>query len=119
MLENRVIKFNVFDKIYNKILSHEEIKNKKLIELLNNKKYDVLEYTGESDKNGIDIYEGYIYEVYGPYMKGLCVVVKNGSGFSFKAIGKNILISVSMMHEYAILTGNVYENKELLKTKER
>src|SRR5574344_2191630 len=73
-----------------------------------------MEFTGEIDKDNKDIYEDYIYYIDSPYFKGNAVVVKNGSGFVFKGIEKNICFSVSILHEYCTKIGNIHQNPSLL-----
>ena len=68
-------------------------------------RYEVMQYTGLSDKNGKEIYEGdivkYKYKTSVPFI----VKFENTQVFSGYAIGKP--------EKYEVI-GNIYENKELI-----
>lgn len=83
--------------------------------VIQNKDYILMQYTGEKDINGIEIYEGDIVET----TRGLnhiigAVIYRKASWYIQSKEGYNVrLISIFSTAENKII-GNVYENKELL-----
>ena len=71
--------------------------------------YELMQYTGLKDKNGVDIYEGDI--VKGNYLKGIGVVEWNDKFCKFDISHK---INITPSDEFEVI-GNIYENPELLK----
>lgn len=115
---NRDIKFQVWDILNKRILDYADIMNLPMWEVFpgtpEQRAVIPMEFTGESDKHGKDIYEDYIYKIDSPYFKGNAIVIKSGSGFVFRGIKKHTCFSVSIAHEYSIQIGNAYQNPELL-----
>lgn len=83
--------------------------------VIQKKDYILMQYTGEKDINGIEIYEGDIVET----TRGLnhiigAVIYRKASWYIQSKEGYNVrLISIFFTAENKII-GNVYENKKLL-----
>lgn len=79
--------------------------------------FELMQYTGLKDKNGVEIYEGDILN-YGDY-KNLHEVVFRNACFWGESIeyGKPTGIGIYNALEDLEVVGNIYENPELLETK--
>jgi len=77
------------------------------------RKVELLQYTGHKDKNGVEIYDGYIVrDKYG--VKIPMVVTWDDAGF--RTLGKhNGEQYVGYVKDSCEVIGNIYENPELLK----
>lgn len=72
----------------------------------------LMEYTGIKDKNDVELYEGYIYNMGDKNI--LYTVVWNDTGFMGKQLGSNSYDGLSHLKEKIEIVGNIYENAELI-----
>ena len=116
----REIKFRAWNPSRNMMLSWDNIKFKKFLVNLEKDTADRLvfmQYTGQDDKDGVEIYEGDIvkksnfdkhgYEVYW-HLFTACWRLRHPHRSGFTGISKG---DMALMCE---VIGNIYENKELL-----
>ena len=83
--------------------------------------FEVMQYTGLKDRNGVEIYEGdiLIAPTFNAGQRHMCVVVFENAGFKLKLISpkeyKNdrMLFYESYNGEKCEVIGNIYQNKEL------
>lgn len=119
----RDIKFKMWDSVKNRMFSWEEITNETehsepIVHLATLLKFEYaslipIEYTGLTDKNGIEIYEGDI--------------IVNTCGSNFKVVRGDMQWVISNNENYYIgwvpdrveVIGNILQNFELLKENER
>ena len=74
------------------------------------------QYTGLKDKNDVEIYEGDIVQIF-PRYNGICKVIFNKGSFGVE--GK-LYASNRLDLSFGVeVIGNIYENPELLNTKEK
>lgn len=90
------------------------------------RKVELLQYTGEKDKNSVEIYESYIVkfdpqspcgdEFYNPRDGEIGEVILDFGSFVIRPIDKKregLCFSLSELGDWVVL-GNIYENPELL-----
>jgi uncharacterized phage protein (TIGR01671 family) len=106
----REIKFRAWDKITRKWifegLTINQIASLSYYEF-ENKDVEFMQFTGLKDKNGKEIYEGYIINVNG---ENICITFEDGC---FGVYGKDNSCALFELDEFNII-GNIYENPELL-----
>lgn len=125
----RQIKFRAWDKEYNEMkhvfnpVTHGEQDYFAFSEHFENSDYDIMQFTGLTDKNGKDIYEGDIVNKYatettvGGYKRGdlmvvaLVIYTSSVCGFVLRK-GIDFMLSSEDHNE---VIGNIHENPELLK----
>lgn len=82
---------------------------------------EIMQYTGQKDKNGIEIYEGDILKYKFPYNRrelhtSAIIYLETQASFGIVDFyGNNIPLYDIACKEYAEIIGNIYGNKELLK----
>lgn len=121
----REIKFRAWDKKKNKFISPANIAIKGSgVDLTwsmepENKNIVFLQFTGLTDKNGKEIYEGDIIDIQGP---GKGIIRFNNGGFYLKYLEENEGFDSSgfggpenTLNKTTEIIGNIYENPELLK----
>lgn len=126
----RDIKFKAWNKVLNKMYSHEEllkltkdiVKNEFItgIYLPLNSDIELLKYTGFKDKNNKEIYEGDIVEFYfdGEIKKNK-ILYENDRGFYIyvESYGYKFALNIKSLNHFdreTNILGNIYENPELL-----
>ena len=137
---NREIKFRAWLKEENKMVNVETIDfSEKSIQYLEKNEIidayllrttflediELMQYTGQKDKNGKEIYEGDILKYKFPYdrrLKHVSLVkfIETEASFGIKDRYKNeIPLYRIAANNYFEVIGNIYENEELLKSEER
>lgn len=122
----REIKFMAYEKAYNIIREVVSINfaDKTIVlkddffddvRLLNFDDVNLMQYTGVKDKNGVEIYQGYITkDTYGAQIP--MVVTWDDDCSGFRTLGKyNGEQYVGYVKDSCEVVGNIYKNPELLK----
>lgn len=115
----RKIEFRAWDKFIKKMILWDDcLNNETLIPeiLLNNERYDIMQFTGLFDKNNKEIYEGDIVkDEYGRIMK---VFWQDFGAFNSANIENFTYASLqswfSPYEEFPEIIGNIYETPELI-----
>jgi len=118
----RTIKFRAFKRgcmDYNpelKLNSHADLNEQ--IEEFEDKDYILMQYTGMTDANGIEVYEGDVVEIYSyvakTKTKGNVAYSNNNCAFFVNDTNFKQLLPLSICDDIKVI-GNVYEDKELAK----
>lgn len=119
----REIKFRAWDNRKKQILNYGSLVDCAFFYMCNSCDYEVMQYTGLKDKQGVEIYEGDIVEfiTFGFDVERFVTVIefKNAS-FRLKN-GRNLFYfgqtDFTKLDDCRVI-GNIYENPELLKDKQ-
>ena len=136
----REIKFRVFDKFHFELLTWEEITGFgfEIKDVFENTQFELMQYIGLKDMNGVEIYEGDIVRVFdskqinqlgqdGAYVDVYLdeldevdfIIFKDG-GFALNRTGLDVSVCQSI-EEFTVIGNiyeNIYENPELLEVEE-
>ena len=122
VLRNERIKFRAWDKLRNEYLSagtvsieihrgnNPIITNKLdgIVDITNNSRFILEQYTGLKDKKGKKIYEGDIVKVNNGYDTIGEIYFDEGS----YEIGRKSMLELPLMYGMCEIIGNIHENKE-------
>jgi hypothetical protein len=103
-------KFKVWDSISKKMWDWEKIKDIALVEFINKEHYHLMQFTGLFDKNGKEVYEGYIMKT----QTGRIVQVVFERGMFKQLYGIESSVSLVTNCESSETIGNIYQTPELL-----
>lgn len=117
----REIKFRAWDKAGEKIIPIEEVNNWRIGGSVQSQLFELMQYTGLKDKNGVEIYEGDILKA-GDGYTGLIGYRTESAQFVGFNIGNEFteeefdtLYTVNGSFNSAEVIGNRFETPELLK----
>lgn len=112
----REIKFRAWSKESNKMMNWYFIKSvNNLTKLLTLNHVEVMQFTGLTDKNGKEIYEGDVLKA----SDSIIEIEYKGRGFEGIYLNKDEMFNSPIQNNnylYWEIIGNIYENPELLKT---
>ncbi|WP_069839646.1 YopX family protein [Bacillus sp. F56] len=126
----REIKFRVWDIVWKKMLTHEDLWDAPFNELFistpDQRPYNIMQYTGLKDRNGREIYEGDILQISNKENKDYHMeVLWTGQGFGYKIIrnetkrsgyivGHHSERGLNFYNGASEVIGNIYEDPQLL-----
>lgn len=109
----REIKFRAWDKEHNEMCDVIDFHCMNYPD-----RYDVMQFTGLHDKNGVDVYDGDIVQIIHPAWRENATVEFSDGSFIFKQIRgeRSCIPGWTFMREIweVEVIGNIYENPELL-----
>lgn len=127
---NRIIKFRAFDKKRNKLFDVDGIFNHPTNENIicvqgydyepnkigwwNKEDLELMQYTGLTDKNGVEIYEGDVIKEMFSHGEEKCEIVFEKAGFFIKNEKAEISDNLHWHYNGLEVIGNVMENPDLL-----
>lgn len=103
---NRKIKFRVWSK-------HNHTMDYDTGHKVDKDLFEIMQFTGLKDKNGVEIYEGDVYHQGDKNI--LYKVIFRGDCFVGNQIGNKSLAGLKYFIKDIAVIGNIYENPELLK----
>lgn len=115
----REIKFRAWDKFFGSFVDGDLVNDHVIGPFIDSDEFEVTQYTGLKDDNGVEIYEGDLLQSVGDsdsqikkvvfYDNGFCLEYKTKRKFEF---GEWEDTNHSSIHfERCVIVGNVYENK--------
>jgi uncharacterized phage protein (TIGR01671 family) len=123
----RIIKFRAWDKENKRFvvdidLSYDCIGDTPYLRL-EDRRFEIMQFTGLKDKNGKEIFEGDILQSY-PVPDVISIVglgendENNSFGFNLTALNNKKVYNFDTSVRKMVVIGNIYENKELLDVEE-
>lgn len=112
------LRFRAWDKVYEHFHEEDIVRDYCLGDFIDNPEYEVIQYTGLQDKNGILIYVGDILREEVETGEIITQVVFHNFAFKEKLISSpfnhlNTYFEFGKENSYEVI-GNIYENPELL-----
>lgn len=118
----REIKFRVWDKVlqtWSKNSIDLAYTQDGIISFVQGDRFELVQFTGLHDKNGKEIYEGYVLK--SSYWACNCHVIWKGGGFTLEEGEQTEVLERNLQDDEGLplmvieVIGNIYQNPELLK----